>query len=203
MKIQLASVTRNRGTLRVVLAQPLTIPNDGNWKGYTPEGLRLLRVLYKHAYTGHRGSGRDNSIEMGWAAANCAAINTQAALQAELDRYVNVPIELTFSKTRIYAAGPKPSNPTNRRELREARARGCQIQPHFRIKGNLPMTGQDNDRLAAALSEANIPAGVYGPLDEDVHLLGVTIYMPHRPQDTRDPWTLVRNAQAVARRVIV
>jgi len=184
----------------VVLANPL-FEQGSALNGFTPEGLRLLRVLYMHTGTGYSANAQDNSINLGWEALQAPGINTRKALQAELDRFGSTAMQLQFSPTIIYAAGP--SHPTTLREVDAARERGCQIQLVFRIRGNLPMTGQDRDRLESALQAANIPAGVYGPLEEDVYLLGVVIYMPHKTQDKRNPWDLASSVQPIARRVIV
>lgn len=204
MKIRVTNVTQTQGGLHVTLAHPLYAgPTAAS--GYSPEAHRLLRVIYMHARTGYRADGSTRTFQMGWEARQANAINTRAALQAELDRYANTPVRLQFSQTRIYAAGHQPSNPATIREVQEARKRGCQIQPSFWITGSLPLTHQDNDRLAAALAEANIPGGVYGPhTAKEGCPLAVTIYMAHRPQqDLRDPWVLARSAQAIANRVIV
>ena len=201
MRIRVASVTQNGGGLRVVLGHPL-FESGSALKGFTPEGHRLLRVLYKHARTGYDANGRDNSITMGYEAARATAINTRAALQAELDRYANVPMQLRFSGVQVYAAGPKASIPKTMREVREAKRRGCQIQPSIWIHSNLPLTSDDNTRLAAALRAAGIPAAVYGPHhDKEGNPLAVTMYM--RDEDKRNPWDLIRSIQPVARRVIV
>lgn len=171
-------------------------------RGFTPEGHFLLRVLYKHVRAGYDADGRDNSIVLGYPANRTLAINTRTALQAELDRYANVPIKLRFSDPQVYASGRGSSNPTSMRELREARKRGCHIESSIWIYSNLPLTSQDKDRLAVALRATRLPVGVYGPHHKRPdNPLAVTVYMDR--QDERNPWDLARSIQPFARRVIV
>lgn len=203
MKIRVASVTESRGRLHVVLGHPLMEMGSPGAaaRGFTPEGHRLLRVLYMHGRTGYGANAHANSITMGNELAGATAVNTRAALQAELDRYSDVPMQLRFSAVQVYAAGPKPSVPKTMREVREARRRGCQIQPSIWIYSNLPLTHQDNDRLKEALMEAGMPAAVYGPHhDKKGNPLAVTMYMH---DDKRNPWDLISGIKPHARRVIV
>lgn len=171
-------------------------------RGFTPEGHRLLRVLYMHGRTGYSADARDNSITMGNELARATAVNTRSALQAELDRYSDVPMQLRFSAVQVYAAGRTPSVPRTMRQVSEARRRGCQIQPSIWIRSNLPLTSQDNDRLKEALRAAGLPAGVYGPHhDKEGNPLALTMYM--HDDDERNPWKLINSIKPHARRVIV
>ena len=198
MKITLTHVTPHGSSLSVGLSKPIF-----GRGGFTPEGNRLLRVLYMH---GERGGYSINGsiIDIGFGGDYRVpeAINSLDKLQTQVDKYANTPIKLKFERSEMVAlGGKKPGLVTTMRQVREARKGGAQILVQMLVSGNLPLTEQDHDLLQA---EGIV---VYGPYTrgskKPSRWLGKMSLGKYLTEGTEDPRVVVENIIPIARRLIV
>ncbi|HKX24497.1 MAG TPA: hypothetical protein VJM46_04615 [Candidatus Saccharimonadales bacterium] len=176
MGIRVLSVTRRGGSLQIVFAEPFLNTDAGN---------RAFRVLFMHVRSGYGADDRTRTLDLGYAA-NITAINTRAALQAELDRYADVPIRVTFGKPEIGATGMMRTDPPikTRAHIRAARAAGRQVWVQMKVTASMPVTDRDKRRM-----EKFVPGGIHR-VDCDPCSYWVVVNM-RNDQSTADPWRLV------------
>lgn len=172
MGIRVVSVTPRGGNLRIVFGQSLN----------TDAAQRAFRVLFMHVKSGYDTDDRDHLINLGYAA-NIPAINTREALQAELDRYADMPITVTFGKPELGATGRGPAI-KRRAELRAARQAGRTPWVQMKITASMPVISRDHDRLRKI-----VPGGVYR-VNDDPYSYWIVVYL-HDDRTNVNPWILM------------
>ncbi len=203
MRITLERVTpRGSRLLDVIVEQPLY--KDG---GFTAESDRLLRVLYTQGErSSHSIHGKERRISIGYARIP-EAFRTLTGLQAEVDRYANVPMELRFGQVELWAYGRNPHAPRTVDDIVRALEDGHQVEASmFMSSASLPFISRDAVRVA----EEHGGIAAYGPYtrgsgqpQERLGKIGLCWrYFPgggSRPDPERDADAV----KAIARRVII
>lgn len=178
VKIIVNSVTTSGSNLEIVF---------GNCRVGSPEWQRALRILWKHAVGGY--SARGNWLRLGGGACDKSAINTLAACQAQMDKWANVKMSVSFGQPEVRIWGKNDKLKTAL-QVKEAREAGKIINVKFTVTLNLPMIHDDHDRLRKAL-----PWQVeWGELNSNPSNLSFSFSMNEKLAD-KDPWQVVKELQ--------
>ncbi len=185
MGIRVERVTPWGDRLLIRFAEPFLNTDSGN---------RAFRVLFMHVNSGYSADEDLRTLELGYAA-KISAINTRAALQAELDRYADVPIKVTFGKLQLGATGRGPAIRT-RADLRAARQAGRTPWVQMKVTASMPVIHRDQERLRKI-----VPGGVYH-INDDPYSYSVSVYL-HGDHANANPWRLMNDLKPRIQAAIV
>lgn len=183
MNIKVLSAEPRNGHLYITFENP-------NWYN-TPEGKRALRILKLHINGGHGSHGRAFVMHGG---ASARALNSTVKCQTELDRLMNVPIQLKFTGPRVRCSNDsKPLGEMD--EIRRAQAAGHQVVVAFGVEANMGFITPDFDAIEKAVRVGvnHVPSSA----------CKVNLVFPLMgPRLKANPWELVKNMYAPIREVI-
>ncbi len=186
MNIKILQAGPYRGHLRVVFENP-------NWYS-TPEGKRALRILLLHTKSRSHGSDHDSGALLLHGKADVGALNTTAKCRAEMDRLMNVPIQLTFPRHVVRATNDQAPL-TTPEEVRRVRDAGGLIQVVVMVRSNLAFLSDDYEAV-----ERMARAG-FAISEQDPCTAYATVYMAgHLAQVS--PWKIVRELPGKLERAI-
>lgn len=193
MKITVKNVTRRHGSLTITLEQDFL-------NGSTAH--RAERILRKHMMRFQSGKGpmatfvaeRDYNID---------AISTVEGLQAAMDKWANVPVNLTFARrptVNVFVENiPGHQEMRNATQLKAELAKGGRrvVVSHSVRLNNFPAIRRDTDQL-----EKVVRGGVY--IDSgNWHVINMSGYLDIMDRRNDDPWDIAREWETAARKLVV
>lgn len=174
----------------------------------SPEGHRAMRILYHLA--GERGVGIDDRRLTLYGGGELSELNSTRVCKAQMRRYANTPIRVTFGDIRVIAntmqqqpalqSVHKRSGPWQRinrlSDLRRAQNSGLPTRVRMEVATNLPLIHWDNLRLQTSLS-----CGLYSSNDR----YRITLQFDLSEQDFADidPWKHMESIKPRISEIIV
>lgn len=191
MKITVTSVHARYGRLAVTLAEDFL---NGE------AGLRAQRIMQKYMMHFNEGQGKRAVFSVQDQGYDISAISTIDGLQAAMDAWANVPIELTFARKPVvrtfHENSPQMPEVHNLEELDAARAQGQRVQLHHVVRlNNFPALHQDTDAV-----QKIIKGGAY---IRDAHVISMTSYLDIMGRPNDDPWVIAQEWEAAVPSLIV